>query len=68
MTVKSVCILVLAEHAYAAISGDAFSMDVQLRAGRSAKKSLTESAAELRQQAARILKRAERMEQAANFL
>lgn len=61
-------VIVGASHAYACIKDDEFLMDVQLSAGRSPATSLRESAKECRDKAAAYLKRAERMEHAADKL
>lgn len=63
-----VTIFIGAEHAYAAIKGDTFSLDVALNPGRSAAQSLRESAAHDRARADRLLTLADRQEQAAAVL
>lgn len=65
MKVRTLC---LAEAAYACISTPTRSMDVMLKPGRGAPQSLRESAAEIREHAARQIARAELMEQAADHL
>lgn len=65
LTVKTI---VGAEAAYACISTESVSLDVRLAPGKSAFKSLKESAAEMREQAERLIKRAELIEQAAALL
>lgn len=57
-----------ASHAYAAITGENFSLDVQLKGGCSAATSMRQTAAELRQEAADRIKRAMRIEAAAMAL
>jgi hypothetical protein len=64
----SVRILVGASHAYACIEHPGYSLDVQLRPGRSAAQSLREEAVSVREQAATLLRRAHRMEIAAQEL
>jgi len=64
----NVKIFVGAAHAYAAIDVPGRSIDVQLMPGRSAHASLRESAAELEAKAARLLRQAETMRQAADKL
>lgn len=64
----SVRIVVLASHAYAAIKGPGFALDVQLSPGRSAQESLRQSAAADREAAAALLKRSLRLEAAATSM
>lgn len=54
--------------AYAAIRAQSRALDVKLEPGRSAAQSLRESADELRQQAARLVTRADLMDKAAESL
>jgi len=61
-------ILVLAESAYACITDDDFSLDCRLSPGKSAYKSMQESASDLRNKAERYLRDARRIEQAAELL
>lgn len=64
----NVKIIVGASHAYACISGDTFSMDIQLPGGKSAEADLRLQAAEFRKKAEQMLIRAERCEQAAAII
>lgn len=63
-----VSIICGASHAYACIKAPNYSMDVRLQPGKSAEKSLLESAEELRKKADRYLEQATRMERAAQML
>lgn len=60
--------VIIGSNAYAVITGETYSMDVLLKAGRSASQSLRESAAEDRAQAERLILRADRMLEAAELL
>jgi hypothetical protein len=64
----NVRILVGASHAYACVETPAYQMDVQLQPGRSAVQSLRETAKSLREDAARLMLRAERCDEAAQEL
>ena len=59
---------IIGSSAYACIVGDGYSMDVRLDPGRGAPQSLRETAAEYREKAARLIRDAERIEQAALML
>lgn len=61
-------IIIGAQHAYACLSDDNFTMDVQLDHGHSASASLRHSASEMRTKANDMLRRAERMEAGAALL
>jgi len=61
-------IIILAESAYACITDDSFTLDCRLSPGKSAYKSMQESAQELRNKADRYLRTAGRIEQAAELL
>jgi hypothetical protein len=65
MEVKVMC---GAQYAYACLKAENFSMDVQLSHGKSAEKSLRQSAAEMIEDAQRRMARANRMLQAAAIL
>lgn len=58
----------IGNNAYAVIKGETYSMDVLLNPGRSASRSLRESAAEDRAKAEYLILRADRMLEAAELL
>jgi len=58
----------LSEYGYAGISEGARNIDVRLEPGRSAEKSLRETANEMRTKAAQMMERAGLIERAANHL
>lgn len=64
----NVRILIGAQHAYACIKTDNTSLDVLLSPGRSPAKSLLETAAEMREKAAKLIERAELIEAAQKLL
>ncbi len=64
----SVRVMLGAQSAYACIKTDKTSLDVRLSPGRSAKTSLSETVKEIREKAARMLKRADLIEAAATQL
>ena len=57
-----------AQHAYACIKGDTFSMDVQLAHGKGPAQSLRESAVEIDTRIERLVKQAQRLRHAAQLL
>ena len=61
-------LLIGCEGSYACINGGSYKMDVRLKPGRSAQRSLRESAIELIADADRLLERAQRMRLAAEHL
>ena len=61
-------VIVGAQAAYACITYDGGAMDVQLEPGRSARQSLQETAEEMRSRAAKMIRRAELIETAAELL
>lgn len=61
-------VLVGAQHAYACIKTKGTSLDVLLSPGRSPAKSLQETATEMREKAAKLIARAEMVEQAQKLL
>ncbi len=61
-------VMYLSEYGYACISEGNRNMDVRLEPGRSAEKSLRESANEMRVKAAQMMERAGLIERAANHL
>lgn len=68
MSSPKVTVLIGAASAYACIRTESRNLDVQLKAGCSAHKSLRESAAELRREADERVRRAELMDAAATEL
>lgn len=68
LTETAVRVVVLANHAYAAITGRGYSLDVRLDPGRSPEVALMQSAEEDRKQAEHLLQRAARKEEAATIL
>lgn len=64
----NVKVIVGAQHAYACIKTETTSLDVLLSPGRSPAQSLLETATEMREKAAKLIARAELVEQAQKLL
>ena len=60
--------IIIGANAYASISEESYSGDVLLSPGRSAAQSLLETAADLRAESERVMRRADRIERAAAIL